>query len=228
MTLPPKGHNNPPDPIEAVIAEWDSTITEAQTWADGEPVTDEASMNAVDRVIKEFRSYRTALATAGKERTEPAHKLWKAEVALVKVYTDDADLMQSALTALVGPFKAKLVAEKEAARKAAWEAADEARRESEAQAAQANAGSIDDMRAVEAAKQAAMDAQKAASVAQKDTVKNMRTKTHYEVLDMRALVNWIATNDKPAMATFAEAYAHKNHADIPDAIVRTWATKEAF
>lgn len=43
------GHNNPPDPIEDVIAEYADTLSEAENWTDGEPVTDEASMNAVDR-----------------------------------------------------------------------------------------------------------------------------------------------------------------------------------
>jgi len=54
--LSPIGHNNPPDPIETVLAEYDAVISEAQNWTDGEPVTDEAGMTAVDAVIKEFKS----------------------------------------------------------------------------------------------------------------------------------------------------------------------------
>lgn len=91
MTPAPKGHNNPPDPIEEVVAEFDAVISEAQNWTDGENVTDKAGMKAVDAVLKEFKSYKTALAKAAKERTDPLHKVWKAEVAAVKVYTDDAD-----------------------------------------------------------------------------------------------------------------------------------------
>lgn len=124
--IAPIGHNNPPDPIESVIAEYDGVITEAHNWADGEPVTDEAGMIAVDAVIKEFKAYKSALTKAGKERTDPLHKAWKAEVAAVKVYTDDADMLQKALIACVAPFKAKLAAQKEAERKAAWEAAEKA------------------------------------------------------------------------------------------------------
>jgi hypothetical protein len=45
---------------------------------------------------------------------------------------------------------------------------------------------------------------------------------------MRDLVNWIAANDKPAMAAFAEAYAARNHKDIPDAIVRSFTKKVPF
>lgn len=222
------GHNNPPDPIESVIAEYDGTITEAQNWADGEPVNDEAAMLAVDAVLKEFKSYKTALAKAGKERTDPLHKAWKAEVAAVKVYTDDADVLQKALVETVAPFKAKLAAEKEAERRAAWEAAEKARKEADAKAAAANAANADEQRESQAAKQAALDAQKAAQAAQKDNVKGMRKVTHHEVCSMRDLVNWIAANDKAAMADFATAYAAKHHSNIPDAIVRTWTTREAF
>ena len=56
----------------------------------------------------------------------------------------------------------------------------------------------------------------------------MRTDPHHEIVEMRDLVNWIATNDKPAMAEFATEYARKKHAAIPDGIVLTWQTKEAF
>jgi len=222
------GGNSPPDPIEVVTAQYDDIISEAQNWSDGESVTDEAQMNAVDELIKGFKTYRADLTKAAKERTDPLHKAWKAEVAAVKVYTDDADLLQGTLVAAVAPFKAKLAAEKEAARKAAWQAAQDAEREANAKAAAADTANIDAQREAAQAQAAAMEARKAASAAQKDTVKGMRTVQYHEIADMRALVNWIATNDKPAMAAFAEAYAARNHMDIPDAVVRSWATKEAF
>jgi hypothetical protein len=222
------GGNSPPDPIEVVTAQYDDIISEAQNWSDGESVTDEAQMNAVDELIKGFKTYRADLTKAAKERTDPLHKAWKAEVAAVKVYTDDADLLQGTLVAAVAPFKAKLAAEKETARKAAWQAAQDAEREANAKAAAADTANIEAQREAAQAQSAAMEARKAASAAQKDTVKGMRTVHYHDIADMRALVNWIATNDKPAMAAFAEAYAARNHMDIPDAVVRSWATKEAF
>lgn len=222
------GHNNPPDPIEAVIADYDGVILEAQNWADGEPVTDEPGMKAVDAVLKQFKTYKSALTKAGKERTEPFHKAWKEEVAAVKVYTDDADLMQKALVALCAPFKAKLAEQKEAEKRAAWEAANKARREAEAKAAAANTADIEAQREAQAAKEAAIEADKAARAQAKDTVKGMRPVHHHEVTDMRALVNWIATNDKAAMAGFATAYAAKHHRAKAMDGVNTWTTKEAF
>lgn len=222
------GHNNPPDPIEEVIAEYDAIISEAQNWADGEPVTDEASMKAVDEIIKGFKSYRSALTKAGKERTEPLHKAWKAEVAAVKVYTDDADMMQAALVALVAPFKAKLAEEKRAAERAAWEAADKARREAEAKAAAANAADIEAQREAMAAKQAAMDAEQAAKAQSKDKIKGMRTFTRHEITSIGDALNWIARHDKPAMADFVTEYVRKNHKAANIAGVRVWEEKEAF
>jgi hypothetical protein len=222
------GGNSPPDPIEIVTAQYDDIISEAQNWSDGESVTDEAQMNAVDELIKGFKTYRADLTKAAKERTDPLHKAWKSEVAAVKVYTDDADLLQGTLVAAVAPFKAKLAAEKEAERKAAWQAAQDAEREANAKAAAADTANIEAQREAAQAQAAAMEARKTASAAQKDTVKGMRTVHYHDIADMRALVNWIATNDKPAMAAFAEAYAARNHKDIPDAVVRSWTAKEAF
>ena len=222
------GGNSPPDPIEVVTAQYDDIISEAQNWSDGESVTDEAQMNAVDELIKGFKTYRADLTKAAKERTDPLHKAWKSEVAAVKVYTDDADLLQRTLVAAVAPFKAKLAAEKEAARKAAWQAAQDAEREANAKAAAADTANIEAQREAAQAQAAAMEARKTASAAQKDTVKGLRTVHYHDIADMRALVNWIATNDKPAMAAFAEAYAARNHKDIPDAVVRSWTAKEAF
>lgn len=224
------GHNNPPadDPIEMVTAEYAATLDEAQNWTDGEPVTDEAGMTAVDNILKVFKKYRSSLVEAAKERTGPLHKTWKAEVAAVKVYTDDADLIQTALVAIVAPFKAKLADEKKAAERAAWEAADKARKDAAAKDAAAQAGDLEAQREAMAAKQAVIDAETRAKAASKDKPKGMRTVYHHEIDDMRALVNWIAKNGKEAMAEFATEYARQNHKNGALDGVKTWTTKEAF
>lgn len=228
MTPAGLGHNNPPDPIEVVTAEYDAVISEAQNWADGEPVTDEAGMSAVDAVLKEFKSYKTALTKAGKDRTDPLHKTWKAEVAAVKVYTDDADRLQAALVATVAPFKKKLADQKAAEERAAWEETNRLRREAEAAAAKANPADIEAQREAAAARQAAMDAENAAKATAKSAPKGMRKVTHFEVENMRDLVIWIANNDKDAMAAFATGYARRNHKTTAMTGVRVWETKEAF
>lgn len=222
------GHNRPPSPIEDVMSEYDGIISEAQNWADGEPVADEAGMKAVDAVLKEFKTYKSALTKAGKEQTGPLHKVWKDEVAAVKVYTDDADMMQKALVAVVAPFKEKLAAEKREAERKAWEKTERLRKEAEAKAEEANAADIDAQREAKAAQEAAIAAEKAAKSASKEKPTGMRKVTHFEVTDMRALVNFIAKTDKEAMAEFAQEYARRNHKTQKMDGVKVWTTREAY
>lgn len=227
--LPPRNHNGPPDPIEAVIAEYDAVISEVQNWTDGEPVTDRAGMDAVDALLKEFKAYKSALTRAGKERTDPFHKAWKAEVAAVKVYTDDADRIQKALVATVAPFKAKLAAEQEAARKAEWAKAEAARREAEEKAAAASAADLEAQREIAEAKQAAIDAEKMAKAQEKQAVKGMRTVTYYEVTSSSDLLRWVNKNDRQALDDFCADYARRVHKDgVARPGLRVWTEKEAF
>lgn len=222
------GHNNPPTPIESIIAQYDGIICEAQNWSDGEPVTDEAGMKAVDNVLKQFKTYKSALVAAAKEQTDPLHKAWKAEVAAVKVYTDDADMLQSALVAVVAPFKAKLAAEKSEADRKAQAEAWEATRKAQEAAAAVNTADIEQQRAAAAAMAEAEAKQRAANAAAKDKVSGMRTVTHYELQDDRAALHWIAKNDKSAMADFIAEYVRKNHKASKIDGVKVWTEKEAF
>ena len=223
------GNNAPPSPIETCIAEYDDIISEAANWCDGEPVTTEAQMNAIDKVLKAFKTYRSALDKAAKEQTAPLHTVWKDEIAAVKVYTDDADRLQAALVACVGPFKTKLAADKAEADRKAQAAAWEATRAARDAAAKANAGDIEQARAAAAAIAEAEALQRAANASAKDKVPGMRTITHHEVTDHKALLNWIARNRRDDLTAFIDAWAKANHKPDPGADGLTvWTTKEAF
>ena len=222
------GHNSPPDQIDECVAPYADVIAEAENWADGELVEDEGQMNAVDALIKSLRGYNSDLAKAQKSATAPLHDAWKAEIARWKPTVDDAKNLQKCLVAACAPFKAKLAAEKEAAKRAAFDEAERKRKEAEAAAAKVNEADIDAQREASRLAQEAQDAAAAATKANKDSVKGMRKVTKFEVIDMRQLVNWIAINRKEQLAAFATEFASKNHADIPDDIVRTWVEKEAF
>lgn len=227
MTPAGIGHNGSPDPIEKVLAQYADTLSEAQNWGDGEPVTDEAGMKAVDAVLKEFKSYKSALAAAGKERTDPLHKAWKAEVAAVKVYTDDADLIQQALVDIVAPFKQKLAAEKAEADRLAWEETNRLRREAEAQAAKARAGDIDAQREAQAAKQAVIDAEKAAKATAKDAPKGMRTVKEAVVIDVVKLARYLWEHDREEQLAFQAVRAQKMGLNIAG-VVEIRSEKRAF
>lgn len=222
------GHNNPPDPIDEALAPFGDAITEAENWLDGEPVTTEDQMKAVDAILADIRKAGTTLDKAKKAATAPLHDAWKAEIARWKPTEDDLDRMKRGLAALVDPFKRKLADEKAAAERAAWAEADRLRREAEAAARQADAANIEAQREAAAQMEAAAAARAQAAAASKDTVKGLRTRDMHKIADMRAVVNWIAQNDKAAMAEFATEYVRRNFRTAKIDGVDTWQEKGAY
>lgn len=222
------GHNNPPDPIDEALAPYADEISEAEAWLDGDPVENEDQMKAVDALIKAMRSAKSDLGKAKKSATAPLHDVWKAEIARWKPTEEDIDRRLKGLAATVDPFKRKLAAEKEAAKRAAYEEAQ--RKEREAREAAEKANAADYAAQVEADKlaQEALDAKKAASAANKDTVKGMRTVTKYEIEDHRAALHWIAQNDVDAVTAFIEEYVRRNHKTTAIDGVKVYQQKEAY
>ena len=222
------GANNPPTPMEQVASEFDAILSEVENWTDGVLVENETQLTALDAVLKQFKTYKSALTKAAKEHTMPSHTAWKATVSEAKTYTDDADTIQKALVASGADFRQKLVDQKEAAKRAAYAEANRLEREAAAKVASANAASMDDQREAQAAQDAAIEAKKAAAVANKDTVKGFRKVTRYSIENHRDALHWIAKNDKPAMTAFIEEYVRKNHKSMMTNSIRVWEEKEAF
>ncbi len=223
-----KGHNNPPDPIDEVLAPYADAMSEAENWLDGQAVEDEAAMKSVDAILKDIRAAGTAANKAEKSETAPLYDKYKAEKARWKPTLDDLKAMKDGLAPLVNDFKRKMAAEKEAAKRAAYEEAQRKEREAAEAAAKADAADIEAQRAAAAAQHEAIEAKKAASAANKDTVKGLRTVHKHEIEDMRAAVNWIARNDKAAMAAFVTEYVRKNCKTVAINGVKTWSEKEAY
>jgi len=222
------GHNNPPDPIDEALAPYGDAIDEVQNWLDGEPIENEDQLKATDALLKTIKQALKDLNTARDESTRPLHEAWKAEVARWKPTQDDLDRMIKGLIACQDPFKRKLAAEKEAQRRAAWEAAEKAKREAEDAARAAQASDIEAQREAARKAEEAQRAAEEASARQKDKVKGMRTVHRYEIEDHRAALHWIARNNRDAVTAFVEEYVAKNHkaADIDG--VKQWTDKEAF
>lgn len=227
---PDRLHNNPPNPLDEALAPYGDYITEAETWLDGEAVTDEAAMKAVDALSKQIKAAKKDVTAAQKSEAAPLHDAWKAALARYKPTVDDLDRIAKGLVALVDGFKRKLAEEKAAKEQAAWDAANKARREAEAQAAKANAANIEEQRAAEDAKRAAMEAEKAAQAARKDaaSIKGLRTITRYEITSHVDALHDIARHDKEAMTAFIEEYVRKNHKARAIAGVHVWGEKGAF
>lgn len=223
-----KGHNNPPDPIDEVLAPFADALAEAENWLDGSKVETEEQMKAVDAILKDVRAANTAANKAEKSETAPLYDTYKAEKARWKPTLDDLKAQKDGLAALVNDFKRKLAAEKEEAKRKAYEKARRKEREAEEAAAKAAAGNIEEQRTAAAAQHEAIEAKKAVSAANKDTVKGLRTVHRHEIEDMRAAVNWIARNDKDAMAAFVTEYVRRNCKTVAIDGVKTWEDKEAY
>ena len=222
------GDNNPPDPIDEALAPYGDFIEEAEQWLDGAVVENEGQMKAVDALTKSIKAALKNVNDAEKSAAAPLHDAWKAEKARWKPTIDDLTRIRDGLVKAVSAFKQKLADEKRAAERAAWKAADKARRDAEAKAAQAAATDIDAQREAAAAKEAAMAAQKAAQAQAKDTVKGMRKVTRFEITDHRDALHWIAANDRDAITAFINEYVRVNHKKQTIAGVRVWEEKEAF
>lgn len=224
------GHNNPPDPLDEALAPYGDFITEAETWLDGEAVSDEGAMRAVDALNKQIKSAKKDVTAAQKSEAAPLHDAWKASLARFKPTIDDLDRISKGLTALVDGFKQKLAAEKHAAEQKAWQEAEAKRRAAEEAARKANAANIEEQRAAEEAKREAMEAEKAAQAARRDagSIKGLRKVTKYEITDHRDALHDIARHDRDAITAFVEEYVKKNHKARSIAGVRVWEEKEAF
>lgn len=222
-------HNNPPDPIDEALAPFGDFITEAEGWLDGTPVETEGQMKAVDALTKQIKAAKKAVEAAEESEAKPFYDQWKAAKARFKPTCDDLDRIVKGLVAAVDVFKRKLAAEKAEAERKARAEAEKAMREAAEAARAASASDIEAQREAASKQAEAEEAQRRASAASKDTVKGMRQVTRYEVTDHRALLNWIARNDREAVTAFIEEWARRNHRDNQGADgLRVWQEKEAF
>ncbi len=224
------GHNQAPDPLDEALAPYGDYIAEAESWLDGEAVTTEEQMKAVDKIAKQIKAAKRDVTAAQKSESAPLHDSWKAALERYKPTIGDLDRMAKGRTSLVDGFKRKLAEQKRAAERAAWEAAEKARKEAEAKAAKANASNIEEQREAEEARRTAQSAEKAAQAARRDTssVKGLRTVTKYEITDHKAALHDIARSDRDALTRFIESYVSSNHKARPIEGVRVWQEKEAF
>lgn len=223
-----QGHNNPPDPIDEAIAPYSDDISEAEGWLDGSPVENEGQMKAVDALLKNIKAAKKAVGEAEESEAKPIYDRWKAAKARFKPTLDDLDRIAKGLAATVSDYKRKLAEEKAEAQRIANMEAAKARREAEEAARQASASDIEAQREAAEKLAAAQEATAQAQAAKKDNVKGLRTVHRYDITDYKALLHWIAANDKGAMTAFIEEYARKNHKSQEMAGVKAWTEKEAF
>jgi len=223
------GHNSPPDPIDDALAPFGDAIAEAENWLDGTPVETEPQMKAVDALVKTIKAAKKAVEAAEESEAKPYYDQWKAAKERYKPTLTDLDVRIKGLVASGDAFKRKLAAEKAEAERKARAAAEEAMRAARKAAEEAAANDYAAQQAAMAAQVEAEIAATKARIAAADTVKGLRTVTRFEVTDHRALLHFIARNDKDAITAFVDAWAQKNHKEHPGADgLRVWQEKESF
>lgn len=215
MTPAPKGHNNPPDPIDEALAPYGDYISEAEAWLDGTPVETEDQMKAVDAIIKQIRSAKTAVDKAKKSATAPLYDAWKAEGDRWKPTEDDIARRLKGLVGVVDGFKRKLAEAKEEAKRKAYAEARAKEREAEEAALQADPTDYEAATRAADMQAAAMDAKKAAAAANNDTVKGLRTVTETVVIDAVGLARLLWAQDREAQLAFQADRARILKLDVP-------------
>ena len=224
------GHNFPPDPLDDALAPYGDAITEAENWLDGSPVENEGQMKAVDALLRQIKAAEKAVKDAEESEAKPIYDTWKAAKARYAPTLTDIERIKKGLVAVVDAFKRKLAAEKAEAERKARAEAEAARRAAEEAARKADVADLEAQRQAAEAKAAADLAMAQAAAAAKDTVKGLRKVTRYEITDHRALLHWIASNDREEITAFIEEYARRHHKGkaFMAAGLRVWDEKEAF
>lgn len=227
--IAPIGHNNPPDPIDEINATYESVRMEAENWLDGSLVENEAQMNAVNGLLAGVKEWLKALKDGQSAESKPHYDAHKAAIARWKPTIEDADRHVKGLVSAVDGYKRKLAAEKAEAERKARAEAERKMREAREATERAAAADLEAQRAAAAAQAEAEAAVTAAKSAAKDTVKGLRTVTHHEITDPKALLNWLARNRRDDVMAFLTEWARRNHKPDPGADgLRVWTGKEAF
>jgi hypothetical protein len=153
--LPPRTHNNTPDPLDEISAKFENERLEAENWADGSPVETEAQMKAVDALRAAMREWRLGLERGQKEATAPLRAAYQAELDRWKPPIEDAKRIEGCLVAAVDGFKRRLAAERAEAERRAREEAERAAQALRDAHAAVNAADLEAQRALaEAERQA--------------------------------------------------------------------------
>ncbi len=222
------GHNMPPDPIDTALEPFGDTISEAENWLDGEPVSNDDQMKAVDTLTRSIKEAIKAAKAGEESEAKPVYDQWKSIKARWKPTIDDLDRIKNGLVSIVSDYKRQKAVEQAEAERKAREEAERKRREAEEAARAANAGDIEAQRAAAEAQEEAEIAQARAAAASKGKVKGMRTVTRYEITDYKAMLHWIARNRKDDMTAFLDEWARLNHRDVSADGLLVWQEKEAF
>lgn len=221
------GGNNPPRHI--LFAETlDDVHLEATSFLDGAAIETPGQADAIGKIIATAKAIKRDADAARTEDKAPHLAAGRQIDADYKPVETKADAIIKAASAPLTVWLNKLAEQQRERERIAREAA--ARLAQEAIAAERGAvGNLAAQEAVRliqnAADAAAKDAAKAGKakplVAGLDRSIGLRTYRVVTVTDYRALINWLAKNDKPALCEFMDEYAKRATGGLPGVTIET-------
>lgn len=227
---PQAGHNHPPSPLEEVQAAYDALFIEVENWADGEPIETDGQAKVVEGLIKQVKEATKATDDAKELEYRPHKQAGDAVIAAYKPFYADLKTQKDCLLALINPYKQKLLEAQQEATRIANEAAAQAKAEALQAATEQRSGSVEDARNTTELADEAIEAEKFAKKVAKPTVKGLRTKRIGVITEYKALLNWMAINDKDflraTMDNYVEIHVRNKRCALPG--VRVDVTKESF
>lgn len=219
------GANNPPaDPFAALCVHFDDLYVETGNWADGVEIETEAQAADLDRLIDDWKD--AIVAAKAMQDAELAPLSAQEQAIRERFYpliADTTKLKGKAIRAKASLLAVKTVwgNKQRAIQQEAAEAARQAAEEAVKLAAQAARDAIGDLAATEQAEDLIRDAQVAsrvANVAERQTVKGMRTKWLVEMTNGVEAARWAWGAHREECETF---FAQLADADVRTRSIRT-------
>lgn len=220
MTNPYTGHNQPPEQLAQ--ADLDRFMIEAENWLDGERVTNDGQMQAVDEMIAEIKVIEKQTEEAWGEEYRPAKAIADAVSARFKGVRSEIPKVKKGLIALVDGYKREKAAEAERVRLEKEREAERLHVEAEAAKHQTDYANLEDRRfadqKAQEARIAAQEAQRAGETAPKGT----RLFEVVEVSDPRAFWSWMQKNNPQDVHKMLEdaAKAYIRKGVTPDGVIK--------
>lgn len=234
LSLPPMGHNNPPeDPVRAAVLlePFSAYLDEAAHWLDGLPVENEEQLEAVDELLSHVKAAEKALLQARDAATKPLHDAWKAELGQWKAAIEDLERLKKGLARISNDFKVRLADLREAEARRIRAEAEKSMQSAKALALEADPGDIHAMRVADAARREAEETMRVARHIEKTRPKGIRTVRKWAYIDAegrRLALHWIARNDRDAMTEFIDTYVARGFRNKAIDGVKVWDEREAY
>lgn len=215
------GHNNPPINEELTLL-----IDKLFATASGSAVTisNDEQEEQLSELVKDIKKAKKSADDERKAEKKPHDDAGKKVQAKWKPAIDKCDKGVAALNAVLTPYRKKRDDEKaEAVRKAREYAAEQERKAAETLK---QSEDLEELHEAEQELKAASKLNVAANKAER-TASGLRTYDVATVTSARALINWIAQNDRDAMLEFLEEYARKSTHKKMDGVTVTQEKRAA-